>query len=258
MCPSYLVDSKDNSDASSSSPEESTLQAVLIDFGSAVDSRHHSATELLKKDLSRIRSFFMRQGIKTLGLQMAFEFVVAPELEEGHEVIVNDGYESHDGPASSVNDEGGVNRCDVIDDEMFEIKARDRAVVDKDKESYAGKIQTHNLAHGLTRLCSQSPTLDSSTRSGSDNSINTPNTLQTTLTGKTSNTGATAKFHNTRGQPLCHSDKVQRAGIVEDEEMYVLNEAFPMPFNNRDNISSRRALNNLDVWDADWDDDVMS
>ena len=254
MCPSCLID---DSDASSSSPDDSSLQAVLIDFGSAVDARHHSASRLLKKDLSRIRSFFLRQGIKTLCLQMAFEFVVAPELEEDNQVIDNDGDENPEGSAVRIDDEGRDNKSDCIDDEILKINSRNRAMVDENKNGYTGRSQTHNLAHGLTRLYSQSPTLDSSARSGSDNSINTPNTLQTTMTGKTSNTAATTKFHNFRDQHLCHNDKVQREEIIEDEEMFVLNEAFPVPFNTRDNASFGNAMNSVDVWDDDWNDDVL-
>ena len=52
------------------------LQAVLIDFGQAVDRRHPEAMFFLRRDLDRVRSFFMKKGVKTLDLEEATEFVV--------------------------------------------------------------------------------------------------------------------------------------------------------------------------------------
>ena len=52
------------------------LQTVLIDFGQAVDLRHPQAIELLRRDLDRVRTFFEKQGVKTLKLEDAFEFIV--------------------------------------------------------------------------------------------------------------------------------------------------------------------------------------
>jgi serine/threonine-protein kinase RIO1 len=61
-----------------SSIEDSSneLQAVLIDFGQAVDLRHPEANSLLHRDLSRMRTFFVNQGVKTLDVSEAMEFVV--------------------------------------------------------------------------------------------------------------------------------------------------------------------------------------
>jgi serine/threonine-protein kinase RIO1 len=61
-----------------SSVEDTTndLQAVLIDFGQAVDLRHPEAMNLLRRDLDRVRAFFKKQGVKTLDLEEAVEFVV--------------------------------------------------------------------------------------------------------------------------------------------------------------------------------------
>lgn len=52
------------------------LQTVLIDFGQAVDLRHPQAMELLRRDLDRVRTFFEKQGVKTLKLEDAVEFIV--------------------------------------------------------------------------------------------------------------------------------------------------------------------------------------
>jgi RIO kinase 1 len=52
------------------------LHAVLIDFGQAVDIRHPEASSLLFRDLTRIRTFFVKQGVKTLNIDEATQFVV--------------------------------------------------------------------------------------------------------------------------------------------------------------------------------------
>ena len=52
------------------------LHAVLIDFGQAVDIRHPEASSLLVRDLTRIRTFFVKQGVKTLNIDDATQFVV--------------------------------------------------------------------------------------------------------------------------------------------------------------------------------------
>jgi RIO kinase 1 len=52
------------------------LHAVLIDFGQAVDIRHPEAPSLLFRDLTRIRTFFVKQGVKTLNIDEATQFVV--------------------------------------------------------------------------------------------------------------------------------------------------------------------------------------
>ena len=56
---------------------EEDLQTVLIDFGQAVEVRHPKAEELLRRDLERVRQFFVKQGVKnTMTLDEAMEFVV--------------------------------------------------------------------------------------------------------------------------------------------------------------------------------------
>lgn len=54
---------------------DSDLQAVLIDFGQAVEVRHPEAEDLLLRDLERVRSFFVKQGVTTLNLEDSFHFV---------------------------------------------------------------------------------------------------------------------------------------------------------------------------------------
>jgi len=62
--------------------DDETLRAVLIDFGQAVDIGHPSAAEWLRRDLSTVRDFFVKQGIKTLSDEDAERFVTDP-VEEG-------------------------------------------------------------------------------------------------------------------------------------------------------------------------------
>jgi serine/threonine-protein kinase RIO1 len=55
------------------------LQAVLIDFGQAVDTRHPDAVILLQHDLDRVKSFFAKQGVETMGSVEALAYVVDEE-----------------------------------------------------------------------------------------------------------------------------------------------------------------------------------
>ena len=52
------------------------LQAVLIDFGQAVERNHPSALDLLKRDLVLVNAFFTKQDIVTLSEDASMEFVV--------------------------------------------------------------------------------------------------------------------------------------------------------------------------------------
>lgn len=62
---------------------DNDLQTVLIDFGQAVDVRHPEAISLLHRDLDRVRTFFMKQGVETLTIEEALEFVQQePENKE--------------------------------------------------------------------------------------------------------------------------------------------------------------------------------
>lgn len=82
MCPARLVENRDENLGPSNGDE---LQCVLIDFGQAVDWRHPSAMELLDRDLAQVRDFFAKKCVKTLSVNMAHEFVTAPEPNQGSE-----------------------------------------------------------------------------------------------------------------------------------------------------------------------------
>ena len=95
VCPAHLVENRDegmgednnnnNNNSNNNNNNEDAVQAVLIDFCQAVDVRHPDAMNRLVRDLARIRSFFHKQGIKTLGPTMALEFVTAPEPDDDEE-----------------------------------------------------------------------------------------------------------------------------------------------------------------------------
>lgn len=53
-----------------------SLQIVLIDFGQAVEIKHPSARDLLRRDLTMVKSFFDKQGITTLSTDETEEFVL--------------------------------------------------------------------------------------------------------------------------------------------------------------------------------------
>jgi RIO kinase 1 len=61
VVPSNFVDNQANGEVAGNE----LLQAVLIDFGQAVDTQHPSANDLLERDLDRVLSFFAQQGIDT-------------------------------------------------------------------------------------------------------------------------------------------------------------------------------------------------
>ena len=72
IAPNVQVDHK-----SKNIESDEDLQTVLIDFGQAVEVRHPKAEELLKRDLSRVREFFSKQGVATaMSLEDALEFVI--------------------------------------------------------------------------------------------------------------------------------------------------------------------------------------
>eukprot|EP00526_Cylindrotheca_closterium_P008186 CAMPEP_0113623894 /NCGR_PEP_ID=MMETSP0017_2-20120614/12310_1 /TAXON_ID=2856 /ORGANISM="Cylindrotheca closterium" /LENGTH=852 /DNA_ID=CAMNT_0000533893 /DNA_START=95 /DNA_END=2656 /DNA_ORIENTATION=- /assembly_acc=CAM_ASM_000147 len=56
--------------------DPNALQIALIDFGQAVDTRHPQATELLERDLLRVKQFFAKMGITTtLSAEAAMKYV---------------------------------------------------------------------------------------------------------------------------------------------------------------------------------------
>ena len=58
------------------------VQAVLIDFGQAVDKRHVDAENLLRRDVDRVQAFFARQGVVTMSPEEAYQFIVVPDEKE--------------------------------------------------------------------------------------------------------------------------------------------------------------------------------
>jgi serine/threonine-protein kinase RIO1 len=92
VAPAFQVDNP----ISSAEDAVNDLQAVLIDFGQSVDLRHPEAMNLLRRDLGRVRAFFSKQGVKTLGLEDAVEFVVddfsnenTPDLDDSSKSVVS-------------------------------------------------------------------------------------------------------------------------------------------------------------------------
>ena len=78
ICPQWQVSGGQITSSDKRSSDDNTLQVVLIDFASSVDIKHLSASTWLKRDLSIVRAFFEKKGIKTLSNEDAEEFVTAP------------------------------------------------------------------------------------------------------------------------------------------------------------------------------------
>lgn len=51
------------------------LQAVLIDFGQAVDIRHPDSSNLLLRDIERVDSFFKRVGVAVMGIDESLRYI---------------------------------------------------------------------------------------------------------------------------------------------------------------------------------------
>jgi len=75
ICPSWQASHENFTDTDKRTADDETLQVVLIDFGMAVETGHPSAVTWLKRDLSTVRDFFVRQGINTLSNDVAEDFV---------------------------------------------------------------------------------------------------------------------------------------------------------------------------------------
>lgn len=71
------ADSVENKVATSQ--ESNELQIVLIDFGQAVDIRHPSSDDLLRRDVVNVLSFFRRQGVATIGVDEALAEIQADD-----------------------------------------------------------------------------------------------------------------------------------------------------------------------------------
>ena len=72
VAPSSLVENASVEENS----EGDILQAVLIDFGQAVDIGHPSAVDLLKRDLDHVLSFFSRKGVRTMSKDEALALLL--------------------------------------------------------------------------------------------------------------------------------------------------------------------------------------
>ena len=49
--------------------------AVLIDFGQTVDSKHPDAMDLLRRDVTNLRQFFVKQGVRTPSIDDAIQYI---------------------------------------------------------------------------------------------------------------------------------------------------------------------------------------
>ena len=86
LCPSSIIENNsiwERKEDKSKEEDDSELEIVLIDLGQAVERQHPSARELLVRDLSMVRAFFVRQGIHVLSEDDALDFVLKPFDERG-------------------------------------------------------------------------------------------------------------------------------------------------------------------------------
>ncbi|KAL7528651.1 hypothetical protein ACHAXR_004084, partial [Thalassiosira sp. AJA248-18] len=86
ICPSWQASQGQLIASDKRTPDDETLQVVLIDFGQAVEVGHPSASAWLRRDLCTVRDFFVKQGIKTLSNEEAEDFVTNPS-EEANEAV---------------------------------------------------------------------------------------------------------------------------------------------------------------------------
>jgi len=132
VCPmSQVENAMDKSDEARDS-----LQIVLIDFGQAVERKHPSAPELLRRDLSHVNRFFVKQNIVTLSNVECTEFVVedmlnnedndgdGEEIDELDEVNVSDLVQKHSDDAWRYNIEGWSDAKDLDRFESLVKKAK--------------------------------------------------------------------------------------------------------------------------------------
>ena len=103
LCPSSIIENNSIWERKEDKSEEdgSELEIVLIDLGQAVERQHPSARELLVRDLSMVRAFFVRQGIHVLSEDDALDFILKP-FDEGDSA--DDGKEVGEG-----SEEGDAN-----------------------------------------------------------------------------------------------------------------------------------------------------
>ena len=111
LCPSSIIENNsiwERKEDRSEEDDGSELEIVLIDLGQAVERQHPSARELLVRDLSMVRAFFVRQGIHVLSEDDALDFILKP-FDEGDSA--DDGKEVDEGS------EEGDTYDDADDDE---------------------------------------------------------------------------------------------------------------------------------------------
>ena len=73
------------------------IQAVLIDFGQAVDVQHPEAEALLRRDLDRVHAYFTRQGVTTaMSVKQAYHFCVLPDQTERQEEEIGEEKETNE------------------------------------------------------------------------------------------------------------------------------------------------------------------
>ena len=78
VCPMGMVENA--LDKSPSAKED--VQIVLIDFGQAVERNHPSALDLLRRDISHVREFFVKKGIDVMSIHDTEKvIVIEPEIE---------------------------------------------------------------------------------------------------------------------------------------------------------------------------------
>ena len=85
LCPSQMIENNsiwEKKGEESKKDEGSELEIVLIDLGQSVERQHPSARELLVRDLSMVRAFFVRQDIHVLSDDDALDFILKP-FDEG-------------------------------------------------------------------------------------------------------------------------------------------------------------------------------
>lgn len=88
---------------------DETLQIVLIDFGMAVEIGHPSALTWLRRDLSTVRDFFVKQGIKTLPNDAAEVFVTDPLLAADNSSNIH---------METLDEEATESKDDVMNDDI--------------------------------------------------------------------------------------------------------------------------------------------
>ena len=112
VCPmSQVENAMDKSEEAKDS-----LQVVLIDFGQAVERNHPAALDLLRRDLSIVRSFFAKKDIVALSDEECEKFIVREvEIEEEDDEEDDDDQDPELIDEESASEEG--NNDNVDDDE---------------------------------------------------------------------------------------------------------------------------------------------